>query len=101
MGAAGAPEGGGRKRRSGRCEGGGGAVVAGREADERPKENGGRACSATVRHAGMCPAAAAELEYEYRPGQVLAGSVALYCFIRFRGNYKLIQYTIILSTYDC
>lgn len=46
-------------------KGGGGAVVAGREADEGPKENGGRACSATVRYAGMCPAAAAGSEYDY------------------------------------
>ena len=43
VGAAGAPEGGGRNGGwSGRCEGGG-AVVVGREADEGPKENGGRA----------------------------------------------------------
>lgn len=43
MGAVGAPEGGGRNGGwSGRCEGGG-AVVVGREADEGPKENGGRA----------------------------------------------------------
>ena len=34
-------------------------------ASGRPKENGGRACSATVRHAGMCPAVAAGLEYDY------------------------------------
>lgn len=47
----------------------GGAVVVGREADEGPKENGGRACSATVRHAGMCPAAAAGLEYDDRTGE--------------------------------
>ena len=67
----------------------GGAVVVGREADEGPKENGGRACSATVRHAGMCPAAAAELEYEYRPGQAWVVSVALCCYIRFTGSYKL------------
>ena len=43
MGAVGAPEGGGRNGGwSGRGEGGG-AVVVGREADEGPKENGGRA----------------------------------------------------------
>ena len=43
VGSAGAPEGGGRNGGwSGRCEGGG-AVVVGREADEGPKENGGRA----------------------------------------------------------
>ena len=53
------------------------------------------------RHAGMCPAAAAELEHEYRPGQVWVVSVALYCYIRFRGSYILIQCTMILSTYDC
>ena len=43
VGSAGAPEGGGRNGGwSGRCEGGG-AVVVGREADEGPKENGGKA----------------------------------------------------------
>ncbi|PWM06102.1 MAG: hypothetical protein DBY02_10085 [Coprobacter fastidiosus] len=69
MGAVGASEGGGRNGGwSGRCEGGG-AVVVGREADEGPKENGGRACSATVRHAGICPAAAAGSEDDDRTGE--------------------------------
>lgn len=35
----------------------------------RPKENGGRACSAAVRHAGICPAAAAGSEDDDRTGE--------------------------------
>ena len=42
---------------------------AGADADEGPKENGGRACSATVRHAGICPAAAAGSEDDDRTGE--------------------------------
>lgn len=44
----------------------------------RPKENGGRACSATVRHAGMCPAAAAGSEDDDRTYVVV---IALYLLL--------------------
>ena len=83
--------------------GGGDAVAVGREGRSPCTREIAEITllSHPLRHAGMCPAAAAELEYEYRPGQVLVVSVALYCFIRFRGSYILIQCTMILSTYDC
>ena len=99
MGAVGALERDGIKMRSGRGEGA--AEKGGRGVGEAKRKRRQSIRSATVRHAGMCPAAAAELEYEYRPGQVWGVSVALYCYIRCRGSYILIQCTMILSTYDC
>ena len=58
-------------------------------------------CSATVRHAGMCPAAAAELEHEYRPGHCSAASRLCYHFIWLGWRQEPRTRRLIIPTYGC
>ena len=54
-----------------------------------------------LRHAGMCPAAAAELEYEYRPGHCSAVSRLCLHFIWLGWRQEPRTHRLIIPTYGC